>query len=154
MSVPTQSNSRSSVFISLSAETRAALDRAIVNAAPPTYRECHEKYALAADAITYSSFWRYASRLRRKSEIINLAELTSPEDQDLPALMPRLVLHKLFAALTHEEATPAVISQLTNSYSTLLSAHMKSSEWERKKYRHHSRSSPDEIQDFLECRAD
>src|SRR5262249_36342340 len=48
----------------------------------------------------------------------------------------------------------AVISQLTNSYSTLLSAHMKSSEWERKKYRRHTGSSPDQIQDFLECRAD
>src|SRR5438876_9655532 len=109
----------SSVLQRVPHEKLPKVDRAIVTRDPPSNRAVFQKFALAADGVSFSSFGRYAYRLRQRAESIHLAELTRPDDVAAAQLLPRLMVHRISDALTVNESSANTLSKLINGFHKL-----------------------------------
>jgi hypothetical protein len=122
---PTERASRTAMYDKLSPDLRRAIDRAVVDRDPPTFRGVYEKFQLAERGVSFHSLYRYARKLRAQAHRLLLAELTLPDDADLGDAMPRIIGQQLLTTLLYEEAaTPDAIHRLTRAYRTACDTHV------------------------------
>jgi hypothetical protein len=111
------SASRTTIYDKLSPDLRHALDQAIVDRDPPTFRAAYDKFRLEAAGVSFYAFYRYARKLRTQADRLHLAELTLPDDAELGDAMPRLIGQRLLETLIYEEtASPEALQRLTRAY--------------------------------------
>ncbi|HVP09703.1 MAG TPA: hypothetical protein VMV94_00790 [Phycisphaerae bacterium] len=110
---------RTAIYDKLSPDLRRAIDRAVVDRDPPTFRGVYERFRLADHGVSFHSLYRYARRLRAQAHRLRLADLVVPDDAALGDTMPRLIAQQLLTTLIYEEtATPSEIHRLTCAYRT------------------------------------
>ncbi len=117
-------DSRTTLFDKISSERRRALDRAIVDHDPPTYRGIFTKFRLADAGVNFYAFYRYARKIRLGADVLHLAELTGPEDADLPAILPTLLAQRLLDTVLDPDASPRAVHRLADAYRIATATHL------------------------------
>ena len=114
---------RTTIYDKLPPDLRREVDQAIADRSPPTYNRIYDKFHLDNYGINLYAFYRYARKLRTKTDRLYLAELTLPDDADLGDIAPRLIGQQLLDLLLYEETpSPQTIYRLTRAYRSALEA--------------------------------
>lgn len=125
-------NTCSSLYEKTTPDDRRKIDRAIVNRDPPTYRGVFEKFSLAAKGVSFTAFYNYARRIRSAATRLHLAGLAAPDQADAALAVPRLLASLLVDTLLYaEDAAPAAIHRLTQSYASAVNTAIKTHEHRR-----------------------
>ena len=98
-----QDNTRSSLFERLPPDLRRALDVAIAERVPPTFRAVWMQFELAKFGVSFTAFYRYARRLRDRVNLIEAAELAGEDDADIDAVLKKLAGRRALDLLLHSK---------------------------------------------------
>src|SRR5215468_2881682 len=98
--------SKSTVLEKLPREVRAAVDRALVNRDPPTYRAIFQKFELNLFNISFSSFYAYGRRVRYEAALLDQAMAVAPSTHDAADIATRLLSMHLILLLQDEDPSP------------------------------------------------
>ncbi len=115
--LPTESG-RSSLFAKLPPDLRRAVDIAIAEHVPPTFRAVWMQFELAKFGVTFSSFYRYARRLRERVNLLEAAALAGENDADVDAVLKKLTGRRALDLLLHSHG-----SECLKEIAALVSAH-------------------------------
>lgn len=107
---------RSTLFSKLTAEERAALDEALINRDPPTYKAVYEKFRLAEKQVSYTAYFCYARRIRHRAAIAQCTSDILKDAPDFDSILPGLIIPRLVDALMDEDSSPTQINRLVYSY--------------------------------------
>ena len=114
----THENNKSSVFERVPPDVRHALDVAIIERIPPTFRSVWMQFELAQFGVSFTAFYRYARRLRDRANLAEAATLVGEDDADLAAALHKLVARRLLELLLHTGGAAC-----TREIAALTSAH-------------------------------
>jgi len=112
----TKHDTNSSIFEKLPADQRQKLNQAIVDRDPPTLKAAYERFRLDKHQISLSAFYRYARRRRSLATARDLAEMTLPDEAQVPDMLPKLLAQRLLDALADESASPRTVKRLTDAW--------------------------------------
>ena len=115
---------QSSVVEKLSEEERAALDTAIVERRSGTYQATYDKLKLGERGVSFSTFYRYARRLRSRVAMLEAGALALPAGADVPAALPKLLAARLMEALVLEDPSPRHLQRLADAYRIAANVHI------------------------------
>ncbi|HKQ48382.1 MAG TPA: hypothetical protein VJZ71_09965 [Phycisphaerae bacterium] len=119
--LPIELGPRSSVFEKTTPELRRKLDRAILNYDPPGYRALYKKYGLPELGVSFTAFYYYARRLRRRAAATDMALTALPDERDSVRLLPGLVGQCLIDQLmTGDDASPQAVYRLMLAYTAAI----------------------------------
>ena len=100
-----QDNSRSSLFEKLPPDLRRALDVAIAEHVPPTFRAVWMQFELANFGVSFPAFYRYARRVRERVNLIEAAALAGEDDAGVDAVLKKLTGRRALDLLLHTTST-------------------------------------------------
>lgn len=110
-------NSTSTLYSKLTPAERSVIDRAIVDRTPPTLVAAYAELNLAGRGISYSAFYRYASRLRREMAAIRTAVLLAPSEREIKSTLSNLLASSIIDAVANDKDPSGLnILRLVNSY--------------------------------------
>jgi hypothetical protein len=110
--------SNSSVFEKTTPDLRRAVNRALVDRDPPSYKGVYAKFKLAGRDVSFHAFYRYARRVRSQAAMFEMAEITASAGTDLAAMLPKVLAQRLLEVLAFEDVSPRHIQRLTEAYKT------------------------------------
>lgn len=109
---------RSSLFAKLPPDLRRAVDIAIAEHVPPTFRAVWMQFELARFGVTFSAFYRYARRLRERVNLLEAAALAGENDADVDAVLKKLTGRRALDLLLHSHG-----AECLKEIAALVSAH-------------------------------
>lgn len=110
-------NSTSSLYSRLTTNERNVIDRAIVDRSPPTIAATYRQFNLADRGISYSAFYRYASRIRREITALRTAVLLAPSEREINSTLSSLLASSIIDAVANDKDPSGLnILRLVNSY--------------------------------------
>ena len=114
-----QDNTRSSLFERLPPDLRRALDVAIAERVPPTFRAVWMQFELAKFGVSFTAFYRYARRLRDRVNLVEAAELAREEDAEIDAVLKKLAGRRALDLLLHSKGSDCLkeIAALVGTHS-------------------------------------
>lgn len=111
-------NSTSSLYSKLTTNERNVIDRAIVDRSPPTIAAAYRQFNLADRGISYSAFYRYASRIRREITALRTAVLLAPTEREIKSTLSSLLASSIIDVVANDKDPSGLnILRLVNSYS-------------------------------------
>ncbi|HKQ49022.1 MAG TPA: hypothetical protein VJZ71_13210 [Phycisphaerae bacterium] len=113
-----QENTRSSLFEKIPPDLRHALDVAIAEHVPPTFRAVWMQFELAKFGVSFAAFYRYARRVRERVNLVEAASLAGEDDADVDAVLKKLTGRRALDLLLHTNS-----SECLKEIATLVSAH-------------------------------
>ena len=115
---------QSSLYQKLPPSLRRQVDRAIVDHDPPTYRAVFDKFKLAAHAVSFTAFYRYARRIRTNAALVELASLALPEGAPVDKFLPEIVGERFLEAALDEETSPQTLHRLAVTHRIAIQNHI------------------------------
>ena len=115
---------QSSLYQKLPPSLRRQVDRAIVDHDPPTYRAVFDKFKLAAHAVSFTAFYRYARRIRTNTALVELASLALPEGKSVDEFLPEIVGERFLEAALDEETSPQTLHRLAVTHRIAIQNHI------------------------------
>jgi hypothetical protein len=114
----THENNQSSVFAKVPPDLLRAVNVAIIERHPPTFRAVWMQFELGKFGVSYTAFYRYARRLRDRVNLAEAAGLSAEDDSGLDAAIEKLASRRLLELLLDSDG-----SELTKEIAALMSAH-------------------------------
>ena len=115
-----QDNGRSSLFEKLPEAVRRAVDVAIAEHNPPTFRAVWMQFELGQYGVSFTAFYRYARRLRERVNLVEAATLAAEDDADVDAVLKKLTGRRVLDLLLHTNS-----SECLKEIAALVTAHSK-----------------------------
>src|ERR1041385_6091660 len=118
-------HAKSSVFAKLPPDLRSALDRAIIDRSPPTYRGLYGHFKLHSLGISFSALCRYAKRVRDASTLGRLTEFAASGMPNVLSRLPDLVGFRLLNVLCEHEPAYREIARMAQTYRQVVQMNAK-----------------------------
>ncbi len=113
-------NSRSSLFEKLPPELRRAVNVAIIEHCPASFKAIWMEFELGKYGVSFYSLYRYARRLRERVNLAEAAGLAAEDDPGLDVAIEKLAARRLFALLLDTDG-----AELNKEVTALLAAHSR-----------------------------
>ncbi len=107
---------QSTVYSKLDEKLRHRVNEAIVERRPATYRGIFDHFKLDSCGVSFTSFYRYARRLRQHAAYVELGALTLPAAANVPEALPKLLAQRLMEALVLDDTSPRQLQRLADAY--------------------------------------
>ncbi len=114
----THENNKSSLFEKLPPDLRRAVDIAIIERHPPTFRAVWMELQLGRFGVSFTAFYRYARRLRDRVNLAEAAGLAAENDPGIDDAIQKLVSRQLLELLLNTHGPES-----TKEITALMSAH-------------------------------
>lgn len=114
----THENNKSSLFEKLPPDLLHAVNVAIIERRPPTFRAVWMELELGKFGVSYTAFYRYARRLRDRVNLAEAAGLSAEDDPGVDAAIQKLADRRLLELLLNADS-----AELNPEIVALLSAH-------------------------------
>lgn len=132
----THENNQSSLFEKVPPDLLRAVNIAIIERRPPTFRAVWMQFELANFGVSYTAFYRYARRLRDRVNLAEAAGLSAEDDPGVDAAIQKLADRRLLELLLNADS-----AELNPEIVALLSAHHRGTHLDlhRRRFDEHSR---------------